>query len=169
MDPRDEDVEIERLRQVVVRARGKPPQHVLWRAARGEHQHRDELAALPQLGCHGKAIDPRQHHVEHDRFDRRLLGQPDERGLARLDDLGEMAFGLEIEPQSVREVPFVFNDQDPAHTSGAIGSESVNVLPCPGPPLSATTRPPCLRATERTMYRPSPVPLTRVAAMPGMR
>ena len=169
MDPRDEDVEIERLRQVVVSARGKPAEHVLWRASRGEHQHRDELAALPQLGRHGKAVDPRQHDVEHDSVDRRLLRQSGERGLARLHDLGEMALRLEVEPQPIGQVPFVLHDQNPAHTSGAIGSESVNVLPWPGPPLSATTRPPCLRATERTMNSPSPVPLTRVAAMPGMR
>ena len=169
MDPCDEDVEVERFRQVVVRAGGEPPQHVLRRTSRGEHQHRDELAALAQLGRHREAIDSRQHDVEDDGLDCRLLRKAGERGLACLHHLGQMTFGLEVEPQPLGQVPFVFDDQDSAHTSGAIGSESVNVLPWPGPPLSATTRPPCLRATERTMYRPSPVPFTRVVAIPGMR
>ncbi len=92
-----------------------------------------------------------------------------DRGLSGLDDFGVVPFGLEIEAKAIREMLFVFDDEDAAHAEGAVGSCSVNVLPWPGPGLSANTRPPCLRATELTMKSPSPVPLMRMATASGMR
>ena len=44
----------------------------------------------------------------------------------------------------------------------ALGSSSVNVLPWPGPSLSANARPPCFLATERTMNSPRPLPFARI-------
>ena len=66
--------------------------------------------------------------------------------------------------EAFSQVLLVFYDQNAIHF--AIGNWITNVLPCPGPALSAHARPPCLFATERTMYSPSPVPLTRVAIGP---
>ena len=60
-----------------------------------------------------------------------------------------------------------FYYQDAAH--GRMGSCMTKVLPRPGPSLSAQARPPWRLATERTMYSPRPVPLTRVAPGPWMR
>ena len=51
--------------------------------------------------------------------------------------------------------------------AGAAGSSSVNVLPCPCPALWAKAVPPCLRATERTMKSPRPLPLARTATLGG--
>ena len=57
----------------------------------------------------------------------------------------------------------VFDDEDAAHCGGNTGSCTVNVLPRPGPSLSANTLPPWRATTDRTMKSPRPVPLTRVA------
>ena len=88
-----------------------------------------------------------------------------ERRLAGVDDVGVVAFGFEIEPQAVGEVLLVFDDEDAAHAGGsARGSWSgERAAAARAPSLSAKTLPPCLRATERTMKRPRPVPLTRIA------
>ena len=93
--------------------------------------------------------------------------QPFERGLPGLHHFHLIALGFQIETQALGQVLLVFDYQNSAHL--AIGSCSTKVLPCPGPSLSAQARPPCRLATERTMYRPRPVPLTRAASGPGTR
>ena len=99
--------------------------------------------------------------------------QPLERGFAVIDDFGGIALGLEVEAQALGKVLLVFDDEHalrgPAHASVAFGSSSVKVLPCPCPSLSANARPPCFLATDRTMNRPSPLPLARIATLAGMR
>ena len=80
----------------------------------------------------------------------RLLGGSRlERRFAGVDHLHLVALGLQVEAQPFGEVLLVFDDQNAAHL--AIGSCSTNVLPRPGPSLSAQARPPCRLATERTM------------------
>ena len=78
-----------------------------------------------------------------------------------------ITFGFQIEAQAFGQVLLILHDQNASHL--ATGNCSTNVLPRPGPSLSAQARPPCRRATERTMYRPKPVPFTRVASGPGTR
>ena len=57
----------ERLGQVVVGAEAQTPDPVLHGVARGQEQHRQGLAAVPQQLEEVEAVDPRHHHVEHDR------------------------------------------------------------------------------------------------------
>ena len=90
-----------------------------------------------------------------------------ERRLPGFRHLHLVALGFEVETQSFGQVPLVFHHQNAVHL--ATGNCSTNVLPCPGPSLSAQARPPCRLTTERTMYRPRPVPLTREASGPGTR
>ena len=169
--------------QVVVGARLESLQHVLGPAARRQHQHRHELLRFAQLADDGEAILARQHDVEDDQVERRrrLAEQPRQRRLAGLDDVGDVAFRLEVEAQAFGEVLLVFDDEDAVprfvarrkrrlgHASAAFGRRSVNVLPWPWPRLSANARPPCLCATERTMKRPRPLPFARIATLAGMR
>ena len=88
-----------------------------------------------------------------------------QRRLAGAHHLHRVAFRLEIEPQSLGQVLLVFHHQYSRHF--AIGNSTTNVLPRPGPSLSAQARPPWRLATERTMYSPSPVPFTADAMGPG--
>ncbi len=79
--------------------------------------------------------------------------------LARLDIRHLVAFGLEVEPQALGDMQFVFDDQDPAHRCGASGSSMVNVLPRPAPSLSAKALPPCLLHDRLHDEQPEPRPL----------
>ena len=158
------------LVQVVVGACAEAAQHILRAAARGQDQHGHVLPASPQFCGDGKAVDARQHHVEHHKVvAARLLRQPLQGVLARFGQLDLVLVGLEVEAQPVSQVPFVFDDEDAAHDVDAIGSCTVNVLPRPGPSLSANTVPPWRATTARTMKSPSPAPLTRPVMTPGIR
>ena len=50
-----------------------------------------------------------------------LGGQPLERLFAVVDDVDVVALGLEVEAQAVREVLFVFDDEEAAHGGAAPG------------------------------------------------
>ncbi len=136
--------------------------------ARSEHQGGDELTTGAQLGHHRETVFARQHDVKHQQIEIAGFRQKQlERGLTRVHHLGAVTLGLQIEAQAIGQVLFVFDHQDAAHL--ATGSCRMKVLPCPGPSLSAHARPPCRRATERTMNKPRPVPFTRVLSGPGVR
>ena len=92
-----------------------------------------------------------------------------ERRFARVDHLDVVVLGDQVEPQAFGEMLLVFDDQDPAHGGGNSGNCTVNVLPRPGPSLSANTLPPWRAITDRTMNSPRPVPFTRTATAPGIR
>ena len=141
-------------------------------AARGQHQRRNELPGLAQLGDHREAVDARQHHVQHHHVERAGAGLSSsvQRGFARFHHFHLVAFGFQIEAQPIGQVVLVFDDQNACsslHRTG--GSCRTKVLPRPGPSLSAHARPPCRLATERTMNSPRPVPFTRAASGPGTR
>ena len=99
--------------------------------------------------------------------------EPLEGSFAGVDDLGRVTLGFEIEAEAFRQVLFVFNDQHAlrgtGHARDTFGSQSVNVLPRPGPSLSANALPPCLLATDLTMKRPRPLPFARIATLAGTR
>src|SRR4029077_16068902 len=117
-----------------------------------------------------KSVDAGEHDIQdHEIVAPGIHGQPLERVLTVVDHVDVVLLRLEIETQAVRQMLFVLDDEDPAHCDVTIGSSTMNVLPWPGPSLSANTLPPCRATTERTMNRPSPVPLIRVAMAPGMR
>ena len=73
MDPRDQDRQLERFREVVVGPRLESAEHVLRTAASREHEDRHVLTSRAQLGCHREAVLPRQHHVEQDGVERLSL------------------------------------------------------------------------------------------------
>ena len=125
---------------------------------------------LPQL-CHdAEPVDAGKHDVEDDDIvPRRIGGEPLERFFAIVDDVDVVPLSLEVVTQAVGQVLFVFDDEDAAHCGATSGSCTMNVLPCPGPPLSAYTFPPWRATTDRTMKSPRPVPLILVAIASGIR
>ena len=174
-DARQQDGELGRLGQIVVGAGGKSLQHVFGTPARRQHQDRHELLGGAQLGHDRESVLARQHHVEHDQIEWAVVAteQALERGFAVIHDFGGEALRLEVEAQALGQVLLVLDDEHAlrgrAHASVAFGSSSVKVLPCPCPWLSANARPPCFLATDRTMNRPRPLPLARIATLAGMR
>src|SRR6476620_2532144 len=137
-------------------------------AARGQHQCGNELPRIPHFRHDGKSVLAGKHHIEYDDIEAGGSSFQNVEGrFAGIGHLDLMAFGFQVEAQAVGKVQLVFHYQDATHLD--IGSCSTKVLPRPGPSLSAQARPPCRLATERTMYRPSPVPGTRGAAGPRAR
>ena len=173
---RQQDGQLERLRQVVVGAGLEAFQHVFGPPPRGQHQHRHELAGLAQRPHHAEAVAPGQHHVENHRgVGRAVAEQPRQRVVAVTVHVHLVSISFEIEAQPLRDVIFVFDDEDAAHRGTGLGgvicavtfglafkrgSSSVKVAPVPSPSLCAKTRPPCCLAMVRTMNNPRPVPLT---------
>src|SRR5579883_2343161 len=62
-------IEFEGLGQIVVSPRGKPFQHVLGAAARGQNQHRHIVFGRAQFGGHLKSVFAGQHDIEHYRIE----------------------------------------------------------------------------------------------------
>src|ERR1017187_8860538 len=167
-DAGDEDGEFKGLGQVIVGSGGKAAQDIFGMAARGEHQGWNELTGLTQLGHYREAVDAGQHDIEdHHVESRGLAFEQRQRGFPGVHQLHFPAFRLQIEAQAAGQVLLVFHHENAGHL--ATGSCSTKVLPRPGPSLSAQARPPWRLATERTMKRPNPVPLTRAASWPGTR
>src|SRR5436305_2491673 len=164
----DQDGELEGFGQVIVNTGGETAQDVLGASARRQHQRGHELPGLAELGDHGEAVLTRQHYVEDDNVERlRAAEEHLESRLTVAHHFDGISFSLEVEPQPFGEVLLVFHHQYSRHL--AIGNSTTNVLPFPGPSLSAHALPPWRLATERTMYNPSPVPFTADANCPGTR
>src|SRR5258708_40354790 len=121
-----------------------------------------------QCPDHLKSVNAGQHDVEYEKVERRFIASEErQRLLTRFSNGDFKAFGFQIETQSFREMLFIFNDQDAGHTGmllftefadKSLATSTVKGLPWPAPALSAYARPPCLRATARTMKSPRPVP-----------
>src|SRR5580692_2298866 len=193
LQPRQQDGKFERLGKIVVGPGSKAPEHVLGAAAGSQHQHGNEILRGAQLGGDGKTVLAGKHHVEHDGIELLALGsllvaiffmtvfviaqQQLDGALAISSNFDTVAFGFEIETQTLRDVRFVLHDQNAAHArfsrtalsarlSRALvsrerlrGSSTTTVVPWPSPRLSAKARPPCFFAMARTMNSPKPVPL----------
>ena len=164
-----QDRQLERLRQIVVGARTETlrstssgrPRAVSIRTGTNCPARRSSATTR-------EPVDARQHHVEDDQIEAGRVGrQPRERLFAGVDHLDVVLLGLEVEAQAVGEVLLVFDDRIRLIAAADSGSCTVNVLPRPGPSLSANTLPPWRAITERTMNSPRPVPLTRVAHRAG--
>jgi hypothetical protein len=67
----------------------------------------------------------------------RLRVEARQRLLAVVDRDDLVPFSLEVVPQAVCEVLFVLDDENAAHGAVRRGNWTMNVLPWPGPPLSA--------------------------------
>ena len=171
-DPGQQDGEVERLGQVVVGPRLEPEQHVVGVRAGGQQHHRHELPRRAQPPHHLEAVESGQHDIEQDDVEPCTVGGRVNEALqghrAVLLHLGGETLRLEIELQAPGEVFLVFDDEDAAHDAFS-GSSRVKVLPRPAPRLSANARPPCRRATARTIDSPSPVPRTRARRAAGSR
>ena len=111
--PRQQDVQLERLRQVVVGAGLESVQDVFRAAARRQHQHRHVVAFGAQLLDDREAVLAGQHDVEHHGVvPRAIREQPIERLLAVAVDIDLVPFGFEVEAKAVGEMRLVFDDQD---------------------------------------------------------
>ena len=171
-DARQQDGEVERLGQIVVGPRLEAAQHVVGVRAGGQQHHRHELARGAQPPHHLEAVEAGQHDVQQDDVEPTRAGPGRDEALqghlAVLLHLGGEAFRLEVQLEAPGEVLLVFDDEDAAHVAFS-GSSRVKVLPRPAPRLSANARPPCRRATARTIDSPSPVPRTRARRAAGSR
>ena len=130
---RQQNGQIERLGQVVVGARGKALQHVLRTAARGQHQQRNIVAGLAQLGSNREAIFAGKHDVEHQQIELgRALQQQVERSFAVADNPGGITLGFEIELQA--RAPDALRLR-PAGSRSLLSSSAIGwsrVVPWPG-------------------------------------
>ena len=169
-DARQQDGQVEGLGQVVVGARLEAAQHVVGVRAGGQQHHGHELPGRAQAPHDLEAVEAGQHDVEQDDVEAPGPGpdQPLQGGGAILLHLGGEALRLQVQLQAAGQVLLVFDDEDAAHDAFS-GSSRVKVLPRPAPRLSANARPPCRRATARTIDRPSPVPRTRARRAAGSR
>jgi hypothetical protein len=77
------------------------------------------LSGVPQIGHHLEPGHAWQHHVEDDEIEAERIGQElRERRFARVDHLGIVVLGDQVEPQAFGDMLLVFDDQDPAHRGG---------------------------------------------------
>ena len=108
-----------------------------------------------------------QHHIQDNGIESfTFVDEPLQSRFAVGGDLDGVPFCLQVEAQAIGQMRLVLNDNDAAHATVSfcgnsfLGNSRVTVVPLPAPSLSANTRPPCLRAIDRTMNNPRPVPLT---------
>ena len=155
-----QDRKIKRLRQIIVGPGSESLQHVFRTSHRRQHQHRHIIARGAQLRDHAESVFARKHDVEHDRIEIFiLLQQAIGCRFSVSHHFRRIAFRFEVEAQSLRQMRLILHHQHPAHAAH-LGSSSTIVVPCPSPPLSANTLPPCFCAIAFTINRPSPVPFT---------
>jgi len=109
---REQLVEGERLREVVVGPGVETGHAILDSLASGQHQHRrpDVLGAKSPADL--EAVEPGQHHVEDDHVEARRLGHPD-RFLTVPGDIGCMPFLAQAARQQLGKLALVLDDQHP--------------------------------------------------------
>jgi hypothetical protein len=109
---REQLVESERLREIVVGSRIETFDAILDSVAGGQHQHRapDTLVAKP--AAHSEAVRAGKHDVEEDRIVSSRLRHPD-RILASAGDVGRVALLSEPPRQHAGELRLVLDDQHP--------------------------------------------------------
>src|ERR1017187_7358204 len=157
----DQDGQLKWLRQIVIGARSESLQDIFGTPARGQHQDRNVVFLFAQQRGYFEAALARQHHVQNNGIEVLcLLEEAFQSGFAIARDFNLVSFGLQVEAQTLRQVCLVFYHQYAAHAT-LRGNSRVTVVPFPTPSLWANTLPPWLRAIERTMNNPSPVPFTR--------
>ncbi len=67
--PSDELLEVDRFRDVVVRAGGDPPHSVFGARAPGEEHERCGVSGIPEAAAHLEPVDVHEVHFEHDGVD----------------------------------------------------------------------------------------------------
>ena len=164
---REQDRQLERLRQVVVRAGleapAARPRGGRARSASGPARTRP---AARSSRDHREAVLARQHHVEHDRVEarraRRAAARARARRRRRRPPSWPSASRLKRRPSarcassSTMRMRLTLDSARRARLAQgrcafARGSSSVKVAPLPSPSLCANTRPPWRLAIDRTM------------------
>jgi hypothetical protein len=114
--PRNQNRQLEWLWKVIVGPRFKTAKNILSLSARRQHQDGYKLTLCPQVGSQSKPVHSRQHYVEdhHIVFARSLL-QQFQRSLSVANCVDAIPLGFEVVTQSICEVLFVFDDQNPTH------------------------------------------------------
>src|SRR5436190_9083453 len=138
------------------------PDHPVYRTCGGgQHEDRDIGAAF-QVPDNGKTIflghvQIEHHKIGHAGFDRGAQALP------ALAQRHAEAVHLQVIPDHLAGRRLVIDNDDVLilrHGISVPGSITVNVEPCPGPPLSAVTWPPCISIMRLTIESPSPVELS---------
>src|SRR5581483_4350230 len=103
---RQELLEGERLRQVVVRSRVETADAVVDSVARRQHENRSPDAVVPQAAADLEAVRAREHDVEDDRVVRDGACHP-ERFLAAVGDVGGVALLAQAAAEQLAELLLV--------------------------------------------------------------
>src|SRR5258706_4105010 len=129
-DTRDQNGEVERLRQIIIRARFKSLQDVLRTRAGRQHEYGNIVVRRAQSTSYGEPVFSRQHYIQDERAKvRSLLRQQLQRLFASAADAHGISFRLEIETKAFGQMRFIFDDKDSRHTWSTLGRRNVNVLP----------------------------------------
>ena len=119
-DADEEDVEVEGLGEVVVGAGFDAFEDLFGAGAGGEHQDGSVVLGFAEGADDGEAVGAGEHAVEDDGG--RVFGwlgeEIGEGGVAVGLVVGAVAFGLEIEEETLGEVFFVFDEDDERGVGG---------------------------------------------------
>ena len=172
-DARDQNRQIEGLGQIIVGARGEALQHISGWPRAVSISVGTNCPAWRISRHHGESILARQHTSSTTTSNAAAFGMQHSSAASPVSTTcTSIALGLQVEAQTIRQMLFVFDDQDPRHAIPIASDRQLqneNVLPRPGPSLSAHARPPCRLRHRAHDVQPRPVPLTRVASGPGTR
>src|ERR1019366_3532299 len=160
-DPRHQFAQFAGLCDVIVGAELQPDDTV--DRARCRRQHDDgDIGAAFQIADDGKPvflghIQIEHHEIGYAGFDRAA------QALAAVALRHGKAVHLEVLADHLAGRRLVVDNDDVrtlAHDISVAGNVTVKVDPCPGPPLSAVTWPPCMSIMRLTIESPSPVELS---------
>ena len=113
LEANEEDVEVEGLGEVIVRAGFDAFENLFRARAGGEHEYGSITLGFAESPDDGEAVDSREHAVEDnggDTFFR--VEEIGERGVAIGLVVGAVALGLKIEEETLGEVFFIFDEDD---------------------------------------------------------
>ena len=158
---REQLVDTERLRHVVVRPRVQGRDLLPLLAHRGEDDHR-RLAPRPELTADVGAAPVGKHEIEDHRRGW-MGGRRRERARGGVRGVNLESRTAQSRAERPQDLRLVVDDEDPLLHAGSsagtstTGSASANVAPCPGFD-SAQRRPPFAAAKPRAIARPRPAP-----------
>jgi len=107
------DVEIEGLGEVIVGAGFDAFEDLVGTGARGEHEDRGVVLGCAEGADDGEAVGAGEHAVEDDGGDGFIGGEEVDEGRVAVGlVVGAVAFGLEVEEETLGEMVFVFDYDD---------------------------------------------------------
>src|SRR5271156_4358885 len=100
LEPGEQNGQIKRLGEIIVRAGGEPAQYIFGTSSRGQHQYRDIALMLAQLGEHLKAVFAGKHDIEQHGIEVAAVSssieQEFQRGGPVSGDAGSITLGLQV-------------------------------------------------------------------------